>query len=127
MRTKGKFTKYDPDTGEILGQMICSLRSAEANGPFVKGHWDKIDYIIKDGVPVKRETEESDKLRVEKAKNGLKAKVISLLKDSDWTQLPDVPLTKEQKAAWKKYRKQLRDLPNTVSDPHKVRWPEKPA
>jgi hypothetical protein len=35
-----------------------------------------------------------------------------LLQSSDWTQLPDVPLTAEQKAAWAAYRQALRDLPD---------------
>jgi len=32
-----------------------------------------------------------------------------LLVDSDWTQLPDVPLTAEKKAVWAQYRQQVRD------------------
>jgi hypothetical protein len=31
------------------------------------------------------------------------------LQASDWTQLPDVPLTTEQKAEWVTYRQELRD------------------
>lgn len=34
------------------------------------------------------------------------------LQQSDWTQLPDVPLTEEQKTAWATYRQALRDLPD---------------
>jgi len=30
---------------------------------------------------------------------------------SDWTQMPDSPLTDEQRAAWAAYRQQLRDAP----------------
>lgn len=41
----------------------------------------------------------------------------SKLLTSDWTQLPDAPLTEEQKLAWKNYRQQLRDLPENISDP----------
>ena len=32
---------------------------------------------------------------------------------TDWTQLPDAPLTAEQKAAYAEYRKYLRDYPET--------------
>ena len=35
------------------------------------------------------------------------------LQDSDWTQLPDAPLTQLQKSAWAIYRQILRDLPNS--------------
>jgi hypothetical protein len=39
-----------------------------------------------------------------------------LLKKSDWTQLPDVPL--ETKEAWAAYRQALRDLPDNVNWPN---------
>jgi len=34
-----------------------------------------------------------------------------LLAASDWTQMPDSPLTDEQRAAWATYRQALRDAP----------------
>tara|TARA_R110000737_G_scaffold314871_1_gene324737 strand:+ start:69 stop:293 length:225 start_codon:yes stop_codon:yes gene_type:complete len=34
-----------------------------------------------------------------------------LLKESDWTQMPDSPLSESKKAEWVKYRQVLRDLP----------------
>lgn len=34
------------------------------------------------------------------------------LSQSDWTQMPDSPLTAEQKSAWATYRQSLRDLPS---------------
>jgi hypothetical protein len=40
------------------------------------------------------------------------------LQQSDWTQLPDVPLTDEQKAAWATYRQALRDF--NIYDPNAV-------
>ena len=36
------------------------------------------------------------------------------LKDSDWTQFVDSPLTDSKKAEWATYRQALRDLPSTV-------------
>lgn len=33
------------------------------------------------------------------------------LRDSDWTQVPDSPLTAEQRSDWQMYRQKLRDLP----------------
>jgi hypothetical protein len=40
-----------------------------------------------------------------------------LLAQSDWTQMPDSPLSPEVKAAWAQYRQELRDLPeNLLSD-----------
>jgi hypothetical protein len=40
----------------------------------------------------------------------------ALLSQSDWTQLPDSPLTDSDKIAWQAYRQELRDLPETYSD-----------
>lgn len=39
-----------------------------------------------------------------------------LLKECDWTQVADVSLTAEQKAAWLTYRQALRDLTITLAD-----------
>ena len=38
------------------------------------------------------------------------------LKDSDWTQLPDSPLSDSKKAEWATYRQALRDLTNNWDD-----------
>lgn len=48
-----------------------------------------------------------------------------LLSESDWTQMPDSPLTEEQKTSWANYRQALRDLPSTV-DINNIVYPEKP-
>jgi hypothetical protein len=46
------------------------------------------------------------------------------LMQSDWTQLPDAPLTEVEKLAWKEYRQKLRDL---VFDPDdNTTFPEPP-
>lgn len=57
----------------------------------------------------------------------VRAKRDRLLAACDWTQMPDVPLTDEQKIAWQAYRQALRDLPQTYSDPDAVAWPEPPG
>lgn len=51
----------------------------------------------------------------------------ALLQGSDWTQLPDVPLTEEQKAAWATYRQELRDIPQQPGYPTNVVWPVAPS
>ena len=50
----------------------------------------------------------------------------SILKDSDWSQLSDAPLTSSQKTAWSTYRQELRDLPANTEDPKNVTWPLQP-
>ena len=52
-----------------------------------------------------------------------------LLSACDWTQVPDAPLSPEQKAAWLAYRQALRDLP--TEQPNATRdtvvWPQEPS
>lgn len=55
----------------------------------------------------------------------------SLLNTSDWTQMPDSPLSDEKKNEWKIYRQQLRDLPDKITDfmlyiQDTTLWPEPP-
>lgn len=45
-----------------------------------------------------------------------------LLAASDWTQLPDSPLTSEVRSAWASYRQALRDLDMSGTD-----WPAQPV
>jgi hypothetical protein len=46
------------------------------------------------------------------------------LEDSDWTQLPDVPV---DTAAWATYRQQLRDFPASWTPADTVDLPDPPA
>ena len=50
-----------------------------------------------------------------------------LLANSDWTQLPDVTLTAEQKAEWAAYRQALRDVPAQAGFPVTINWPVIPG
>ena len=43
-----------------------------------------------------------------------------LLTESDWTVLPDSPLSADKQAEWKTYRQKLRDLPANTSSPYRV-------
>ena len=50
-----------------------------------------------------------------------------LLRESDWTQFTDSPLTDSKKNEGKTYRQNLRDLPATESDPENVTFPTSPS
>ena len=50
-----------------------------------------------------------------------------LLRESDWTQFTDSPLSDSKKTEWKTYRQNLRDLPATESDPENVTFPTAPS
>ena len=56
----------------------------------------------------------------------LRAQRNSLLVASDYTQLQDAHLSAEKKSAWADYRQALRDLPDTLTDPVQVTWPDFP-
>jgi len=48
-----------------------------------------------------------------------------LLKDCDWTQIPDCTIPK--KSDWTTYRQTLRDLPSTITEPRTFTdWPHNP-
>lgn len=53
------------------------------------------------------------------------------LKQTDWTQLPDSPLSASERKAWAKYRQALRDLPGKLTKKQvitgKFTWPEPPT
>lgn len=49
---------------------------------------------------------------------------------SDWTQVPDSPLSNSKKAEWATYRQALRDLLASYNDstaPEDVTWPTEPS
>lgn len=50
----------------------------------------------------------------------------TLLAACDWTQMPDSPLSSEQKAAWATYRQGLRDLTEQPGFPENINWPLAP-
>lgn len=50
-----------------------------------------------------------------------------ILKETDWTQMPDSPLTDTKKQEWATYRQQLRDLPANTTDPSNPTWPTQPS
>lgn len=57
--------------------------------------------------------------------DGVRMRRNQYLLQSDWTQLPDSPLTTEKKTEWTVYRQSLRDV-TTQPDPFNIVWPVKP-
>lgn len=49
-----------------------------------------------------------------------------LLQQSDWTQMPDSPLSETNRLAWKTYRQALRDITTESGWPSTVVWPQPP-
>ena len=69
----------------------------------------------------------------------LRNKRNQLLVESDWTVMPDSPISESKKSEWKTYRQSLRDLPKGANpklsetmrgfelDSSSVTFPEKPS
>ena len=49
-----------------------------------------------------------------------------LLRQSDWTQMPDSALSDSEKKEWVAYRKLLRDIPSQSGFPKTITWPTAP-
>ena len=61
----------------------------------------------------------------EQAKN-VRTQRTEKLRDCDWTQLDDTPMSNTQKAGWAAYRQALRDVPNQAGFPFDIEWPTQP-
>ena len=82
----------------------------EGRPEFKNGVWTEVWYVV----PYSQEEIDEKKKELRKARN-------TLLMHTDWTQLPDIP--KETSNKYKKYRQQLRDLPQQDDFPF-VELPE---
>jgi hypothetical protein len=60
-------------------------------------------------------------------KNNIRFNRNKLLADSNWTQLPDSPLSTSVKAQWATYRQTLRDLTDNVDSNGQVTFPTEPS
>ena len=49
-----------------------------------------------------------------------------LLEESDWSVLPDVPMSKSDRSMWIEYRKQLREIRLQNGFPFEIEWPLPP-
>jgi hypothetical protein len=49
-----------------------------------------------------------------------------MLQESDWSMLPDVPMTAGNKALWIEYRRALREVRLQSGFPSNIQWPAKP-
>ncbi|CAB5220129.1 Phage tail assembly chaperone protein [uncultured Caudovirales phage] len=87
--------------------------------PISPGEYYIFDYETKMWVDNRTEKE-----KYNDASQPVISKRNSLLSASDWTQLPDVPLT--TKEAWATYRQALRDISAQSGYPFTIVWPTPP-
>lgn len=71
-------------------------------------------------------TEEEVAARTEQEWAAVRGKRNMILARSDWTQLPDAPLSNIEMQEWASYRQALRDI-TTQSDPFNMQWPALPT
>ena len=122
-----EYTIYNPDNGQILRVLRCNPEFLEINisenEKYIEGYFKPSDYIIENGKAVEKAEDTDDtKLRNLTLRG-------SLLKASDWTQLPDSPLSSDKKTEYQTYRQALRDI-TTHSNWPKLEdsdWPTKPS
>ena len=84
---------------------------------------DKIIIDSNPAEPPAATQEDLDKMDLEL----IRAERDGLLSGTDWTQVPDSPLTDSKKEEWKVYRQSLRDLPSSNPTMATVNWPTKPS
>lgn len=93
-------------------------------------YYDGSDFVIEENEvveyqKVRNKTEQEITEELTNMWGVIRDKRNELLKESDWTQLPDSPLTNQKQTEWQLYRQQLRDITHQ-SDPFGIQWPTPP-
>jgi len=92
-----------PEDGEFIVEGYCS----EPNKQIING-------VISDLDLDDDEMTDADKRQL--FRNELRELRDKYLQESDWTQMPDSPISNELKQRYSEYRQQLRDLPDTYEN-----------
>ena len=101
-----------------------------------KGHVEKRDYSvteITDITPYNTaktkwvEADQAAKATTPTTEKDVREERDNLLNTSDWTVLPDSPLSDSKIAEWKTYRQALRDLPANTTDWANPTYPTSPS
>jgi len=106
------------ETGDYIGFYTKEIHGDNIPTPNVElteEQWQEAitgRYKLIDGVhthnPFTQEQLDTRELSIARSKRN------NLLKESDWTQLPNNPLTAEKQEEWNVYRQKLRDIPETI-------------
>lgn len=104
-------------------------RYERVDSPSVMFAGDPTYQLGEDGV-VRPSYQMAEMTQEEKIERWIRMPRRQLLAWSDWTQLPDAPLTAEEKAAWAAVRQQLRDMTETYANaqsPAEIVFPTAPT
>jgi len=113
----GKIIKAGITTSERVNDLRAQSGKAETIITIEQEEYDKIVSGGSDGLPPQNNT---DGWAAVMCRRGM------LLAMSDWTQIPDSPLTSAQRKAWAAYRQALRDI-TKQKDPDNIAWPTPPV
>lgn len=137
-----KFTIFNKYTGEILQSGDCidldyDLQIVPDGCEKIPIYSDPINQYVENGIvkniPEKPKFECYFDYSIKQWVKDLnaqeykiKTKRNNFLSQSDWTQIPNNPLTPEKQEQWAIYRQQLRDITEQPGYPFNVVWPVKP-
>ena len=135
------FTIYNTATGQIIQSGICSDISIQAiphGCSLLEIQSDSLNQYVDNGqlinIPVRPSNQhefnyltKSWVINIELLKEVVIAQRSNLLLKSDWTQLPNSPLTQQQQEQWATYRQALRDITTQSGYPTNIIWPTKPT
>lgn len=135
------FTIYKTDTGEIVQSGTCSaadydLQHIPDGCSIIELEADPVNQYVSNLVAIDKPAKPNDFCvfdyvtkqwvdELDLAKNFVGRNRAVLLQQSDWTQIPDVPLA--TKTQWASYRQALRDITTQEGYPFNVVWPTPPA
>lgn len=102
------FTIYKTDTGEIISNGATNADITdillEDGQSIIEGIYEVDEHKIINGEAVEQSVDFWSTIRLQRNE---------LLRQSDWTQVNDCPLSDSKKQEWATYRQSLRDLPST--------------
>lgn len=107
------------EEGNYIGFYTEEIHGSNIPTPTVvlnKKQWSEAltgDYKVIEGVHTYSPIVISQEVQLEHTLQRIRDQRNELLKNSDWTQLVDSPLTSYKKTQWKTYRQELRDITNT--------------
>ena len=136
------FTIYLLSTGEIQRIVDCNESAIDNQynsiiEGYIEGNYPDTMFYIENGSPqsippqpgpwyVFDFTTKQWQQDATLAEQSVNQQRVLLLYQSDWTQIPNNPLTSEQQQQWAIYRQELRDIPQQSGYPFNVVWPTPP-
>lgn len=133
------YTIFNKFTGQILRIVVAIDINSQlgANELYIDGNYDDSLYYIQNNQPIFFPKKPNQYAVFDWSThqwiddiNSASSSVLNtrntLLYSSDWTQIPNGPLTDKQQTSWAAYRQDLRDITTQSGYPFNVIWPTPP-